>query len=349
LPGLQALGEGGGLTAKKKVKCLAMLSGGLDSIMALKMMQDQGIEVHALHFPPPLSDEKHEDCIAAKVAKKFKVPIKFMERGEDFLDLVKDPKHGYGSAVNPCIDCRIYMLKKARKFMEEIGASFIVTGELLDQRPMSQHRKALDVVEEESGLKGKLLRPLCAKNLPPTEAEKEGLVDREKLLGLKGRRRLKQMEFVKESGVKEFLAPAGGCLLTEKEFAAKVYDLLEHEKKVFMRDLRLLKFGRHFRKGKNKFIVGRNKEENERLKELKREEDVMFEAEGYGSPITLLQGPKTEEAVKLAASLTVRYSDCDEKECEVKFGQEKLNKSKMFGPVDEETVQKLMVKAKKKK
>ena len=329
---------------KKKVKAVAMLSGGLDSIMALKMVLDQGIEVHALHFPPPLSDEKTEDCVAAKVAKKFKVPIKFMARGEDFLDLIRDPKHGYGSAANPCIDCRIYMLKKAKKFMEEIGADFIVTGELLEQRPMSQHRKALDLVEEESGLKGKLLRPLTAKNLPPTEAERKGWVDRENLLGLKGRRRLKQMEFVKAEGIKDYLTPAGGCLLTEKEFAAKVFDLLKHEKKVSMADLRLLKFGRHFRKGKNKVVVGRNKAENEKLLALKKKDDVMFEVEGYGSPITLLQGPKTEVAVKLAAALTVRYSDCEEKECEVKFGQEKMSKSLMSAAADKEIVEKLKVK-----
>jgi tRNA U34 2-thiouridine synthase MnmA/TrmU len=345
MPGLQVIGQGESM--KKKVKALGLFSGGLDSQLAFKLLKDQGIEVIALNFTSPFCNCGRGGCSTVDAAERLGVPIKTMAKGEDFIKIVRDPPHGHGSGVNPCIDCRIYILKKAKEYAKEIGADFIFTGEVKDQRPMSQHFKALHEVEKESGLEGKLLRPLSAKLLPPTEAEKEGLVDREKLMGMQGRRRIPQMELAKKINVKDYPCPAGGCLLTEKEYAAKAFDLFEHQKKVSGREMVLLKYGRHFRKGKNKIIVGRNEEENKMLSSLKGEEDVMLEVEGYSGPITLLQGPKTASAVKLAASLTVRYASGPEgEECEVKFGVKDFEKSMMAEALEEETVKKLMIKRK---
>ena len=176
--------------------------------------------------------------------------------------MLRNPKYGYGKNMNPCIDCKIFMIKKAKKYAKEIGADFIFTGEVLGERPKSQHYPALRIIEEESGLKGKLLRPLSAKLLPETEAEKKGLVNRAKLLSIQGRSRKPQFQLAKEYGITCYPSPAGGCLLTCEEYSKKLRDLLAHKKRVSMADVALLRVGRHFRLGKNKIIVGRNEAEN---------------------------------------------------------------------------------------
>jgi tRNA U34 2-thiouridine synthase MnmA/TrmU len=201
------------------------------------------------------------------------------------------------------------MLKRAKKYAEETGAAFILTGEVLDQRPMSQHRKTLDLIEQEAGLRGKILRPLSARVLQETEAEKKGLVDRKKLLGIEGRSRKEQIELAGKLGIHDYPCPAGGCLLTYREFADKMRDLFKHKKSVTFKDVALLKVGRHFRFGKNKIVVGRNEGENKALLRMKEAEDYYFEAQDCGSPITLLQGPKTKKAIEEAARLTAYHSD----------------------------------------
>jgi len=307
------------------MKALALLSGGLDSILAVKLVLDQGIDVVAINFITPfqISEKKWVDGIK----KKFKIPLKTVKLGEDYLKIISKPKFRYGKHMNPCIDCRIFMLKKAKAYAKKINASFIVTGEVLGERPMTQTREALKIIEKEAGLRGKILRPLSAKLLPETDAEKKGWVNREKLLDIKGRSRKRQIELAKKYGIKEYPSPSGGCLLTYKEFSDKVRDLLEHKKKIRMKDIPLLKIGRHFRFDKNKIIVGRNEDENKQLLKLKDTSDYFFEVPGYGSPITLLQGPKTKEAIKEAAALTARYSDSKKSKTKVRYGKERLNKS----------------------
>jgi tRNA U34 2-thiouridine synthase MnmA/TrmU len=310
----------------KKTKALALLSGGLDSTLAVKLVLNQGIDVEAINFVSPFCLCGKGGCGASEAARRFNIPLKTMSVGEDYLRVIRKPKFGYGKNMNPCIDCRIFMLKKAKKYAKETGAAFIFTGEVLDQRPMSQHKKTLDLIEEEAGLKGKILRPLSAKLLQETDLEKKGLVNRERLLDIEGRSRRKQIELAEKLGIRDYPCPAGGCLLTYREFADKMRDLFEHKKAVSLKDVALLKVGRHFRFGKNKIIVGRNESENKILLQIKKEEDYYFEAQGCGSPVTLLQGPKTKRAIEEAARLTAYHSDQKTGRVRVRFGKKDENR-----------------------
>ena len=318
------------------MKALALLSGGLDSALAVKLIKEQGIDVVALNFVSPfcLCNQKGR-CTAIDVAKNLKVPLTIVDKGQEYLRLIRNPKYGYGKNLNPCIDCRIFILKKAKKYAKKIGAKFIFTGEVLDERPMSQHKKALDLIEREAGLKGKLLRPLSAKLLPETEAEKKGFVDRNKLMALHGRSRKPQFELVKKFKIRGHACPGGGCLLTYKEFADKVRDLFRYKKRITAKDIQLLKAGRHFRQNKNKIIVGRNEEDNKQLLNLKGKTDLMFEAKNVMGPITLLQGKANKKAIELAASLTARYSDAETDRVLVKYGKEKFNKEVAVNKIKE--------------
>jgi tRNA-specific 2-thiouridylase len=310
-----------------KVKALALLSGGLDSTLATELILKQGIDVVAVNFASPFCLCKKGGCGATEAAKQLGVPLKVVNVGDEYLKMVRKPKHGYGRNMNPCIDCRIFMVKKAKKFAKEIGASFIFTGEVLDERPMSQHFKAMKIIEEEAGLKGKILRPLSARLLPETVIEKKGLVNRKKLLDIHGRSRKSQIKLAEEYNIKDYPCPAAGCLLTYKEYANKLRDLFEHKKRCSMADVALLKVGRHFRFGKNKIIVGRNEAENKILTVKKARNDYYFEVPDVGSPITVLQGAKTRNAIRTAAALTAFYSDAKSDKVTVNFGRESLHKS----------------------
>jgi tRNA-specific 2-thiouridylase len=309
-----------------KVKALALFSGGLDSTLAINLILSQGIEVVAVNFVSPF-------CICEKsggvteTAKQLGVPLKLVDVGDEYLKMVQKPKYGYGKNINPCIDCRIFILRKAKKIAKEIGASFIFTGEVLGERPMSQNFKAMKIIEEEAGLEGKLLRPLSAKLLPETVVEKEGLVDREKLLGIQGRSRKPQIKLAKKFNIKDYPNPAGGCLLTCRQYANKLRDIFQQKRRCSMADVSLLKVGRHFRLGKNKIIVGRNEEENKILTAKKMVNDYYFEVPNIGSPITVLQGAKTKNAIRTAAALTVFYSDAKSDKVKVSFDRENLKKS----------------------
>lgn len=311
----------------KKGKAVVLLSGGLDSTLALKLLLEQGIDIEAVNFVSPFCLCGKGGCGASKVAEKLGVPLKLISVGEEYLKIVRRPKHGYGKNMNPCIDCRIFMLKKAKKYAKQTGASFIVTGEVLGERPMSQHFKALQTIEKEAGLKNMILRPLSAKLLPETITEQKGLVDRQKLLDIQGRSRKRQMQLADEFSITDYPCPSGGCLLTYKEFADKVRDIFEHKRRVTAKDVALLKLGRHFRVGKNKIVVGRDKSEDELLVKMKYPSDYCFEVPNCGSPITILQGAKTKAAIRKAAELTAYHSD-DKKACvQVRFGREKLNRT----------------------
>jgi tRNA-specific 2-thiouridylase len=310
-----------------KVKALALLSGGLDSTLAIKLILNQGIDVVAINFVTPFCLCKKGESEAAEAAKKLGVPLKVVNVGDEYLKMVRKPKHGYGRNMNPCIDCKAFMLKKAKKYAKEIGASFIFTGEVLDERPMSQHSRAMKIIEEEAGLKGKILRPLSAKLLPETVMEKKGIVKREKLLDIRGRSRKPQIKLAEGFNIKDYPSPAGGCLLTCKEYADKLRDLFRHKKRCSMADVSLLKAGRHFRFGENKIIVGRNETENNFLTAEKAQNDYYFEVPDIGSPITILQGAKTKNAIRMTAALTAFYSDAKGDKVTVNFGRERLDKS----------------------
>ncbi len=319
-------------------KAIGLLSGGLDSSLAVKLMMNQGIEVTALNFITPFCTCTRKGCKheASRIAEKFNIPIKVIAAGDEYIKMVKDPRHGYGKNMNPCIDCRIFMLKKAKEYMEEMGASFLFTGEVLGQRPMSQRREAMTTIEKEAGLEGLILRPLSAQFLEPTIPEKEGLVDREKLFGIKGRWRKPQMKLAEELSIKDYQCPAGGCRLTDPQFARRVKEAFEHDEDG-IQDMNLLKYGRHFRLPSGvKVIVGRNEEENSIISKFAGERDLLIEVVGFGSPITLLKDSYNERDIKMAASVCVRYSNYKGK-AKVRIGcREKWKKTFFIGSIKEE-------------
>jgi tRNA-uridine 2-sulfurtransferase len=311
-----------------RVKAISLFSGGLDSILATELVRRQGIEVVTFNVKTPFGIPKKDGTSeATQAATQLKVPLKVLTVEQDYLRMLRNPKHGYGKNLNPCVDCKIFILKKAKKYAKEIGADFIFTGEVLGERPMSQHYPALKLIAEESGLKDKLLRPLSAKLLPETVAEKKGLVDRNKLLDIQGRSRKPQLELAKEYEIRSYPSPAGGCLLTCEEYSKKLQDLFDNKKRLKMTDIALLRVGRHFRLGKNKIIVGRNQEENSLLSELKAKSDFYFELPDVVGPITLLQGLKTKKAIETAAQLTAFYSDAKVGTARVDFGKDSLGKT----------------------
>ena len=308
------------------MKALGLLSGGLDSTLAVKLILERGIDVEAINFVTPFCLCRKGGCGASEAAKTFNIPLKMVNAGTDYLRVVRNPRFGYGKNMNPCVDCRIFMLKKAKRYAKEIGAKFIFTGEVLGQRPMSQHRGALDLIEREAGLEGKILRPLSGKLLPKTEAQEKGYINEEALRDISGRSRKRQIEMTKEFNIVNYPCAAGGCLLTDKEFASKLQDLFQHKKRVTVKEVNLLKVGRHFRFGDNKIIVGRNEAENGVLLRAKQKTDYYFEVPNCGSPTTILQGPKTKMAINKAAGLTAFHSDKKLDAVQVDFGQDKLDK-----------------------
>jgi len=321
------------MKSKTRAKAIVLFSGGLDSRLAVCLLKEQGIEMKALHFKLPFGSGCCNDTMCNfRFSQKELLPLEIIDctsgkSFQEYMEIVRKPKYGHGSALNPCIDCRIFMLKKAKELMKKENADFIVTGEVLNERPMSQHRSAMALVEGESGLKGKLLRPLSAKLLPETEAEKKGLVDRKKLLDIQGRSRKIQIELAKKFEI-TYPSPAGGCLLCEKEFCEKLSDILK-QRKISEKDIALLKIGRHFKLGKARIIVGRNQQENKQLLSLKSAKNLVFEVPKVGSPITLLISKKpSQKEIEAAALFTARYSDSDKNEgIRVQFGQKKLDKS----------------------
>jgi tRNA U34 2-thiouridine synthase MnmA/TrmU len=324
---VEELREEGGAVSARTGKAIAMISGGLDSTLALALIRRQGIAVKAINFYTGFcitetqrrkggrSDGTVPRNEALRAAADLEVEIEYVDiSGSEYLDMLVHPRWGYGANANPCVDCRVFMMRKAREIMLAEGADFIFTGEVLGQRPKSQRRDTLRIIERESGLDGRLLRPLSARLLPPTIPEQEGIVDRERLLDISGRSRLRQIALAKELGVVDFPQPAGGCCyLTDESFARKFFDVLDSreqaggDRKLVQDDIVLLSTGRHFRLSpRAKLVVGRSEVENALL-EHHVEGRARVEARDVLGPVALVEGVPTYEERQLAAAIVARY------------------------------------------
>ena len=293
------------------MKAICVFSGGLDSMLAAEAIRAQNIDVLAFFFETPFFTAGR----ALASARSMNLPFKVVDITKRHLEVVKHPKHGYGGNMNPCIDCHALMFRIAGEMLESEDAAFVFSGEVMGQRPMSQNKRALAMVAEESGLHGLLLRPLSAKCLPPTIPETEGWVIREQLLGFQGRSRKPQMSMASDLKLGDYPAPAGGCLLTEKGFSRRLRDLLASKPEVIVNHLESLKLGRHFRINDHvKIVVGRNKRENEKLKGLATTEDILLNTVSVPGPAVLVSGDLLNEAIDLAVQITLSYSDAHEGE-----------------------------------
>jgi len=313
-------------TSTRRPKAVVLLSGGLDSTLAAKLLQEQGVEVIGVHFSTGFCVADHKRAAAGvnedprklrnealRAGVDLGIPVEIVDISQEYLDIVFNPRHGYGANMNPCIDCRAFMLRKAKALMEDRGADFVATGEVLGQRPMSQRRDTMRIVEKDSGLQGKLLRPLSALSLQPTDPEKAGLVDRSMLLNLKGRGRRAQMDLIEVRGITDYPSPAGGCcFLTDANYTRKFRDKMAHRKegRLGPEDVTLLKVGRHFRVAPElKLIVGRKKEENDFLERFAPGR-VRLEAPEIKGPVALtdesLPSPEEEH---LCAAILAHYTD----------------------------------------
>ncbi|MDP1846069.1 MAG: tRNA 4-thiouridine(8) synthase ThiI [Candidatus Moranbacteria bacterium] len=303
---------------KRAVRALALFSGGLDSILTVKILERQGIDVTALTFVSYFFTSEE----AKKSARENKIRLRVEDITPEHFCIIRKPKFGYGVGMNPCIDCHLLMLKAAKYIMKKDKYDFLATGEVLGQRPMSQNARALKLIEREAGLEEKILRPLSAKVLPKTEMEKTGLVDREKLLGVSGRGRKDQIELAKKFGIKYYPTPAGGCILTDKEYSKKLRELMAKVKNIKPSDIALLRLGRHFwvrpvRKSESpepepsswvKTILGRNHEENLKLKKIAEKGDILVEPKDIPGPTALVRGKRNKDVLDFAKKLMLRYA-----------------------------------------
>jgi len=295
------------MDSKKKIKGIGLLSGGLDSVLAYKVLEEQGIEVTAVIFSTPFFGPPPDVSVVSLCG----IPARVIDFAEEHLDMVKKPVYGYGSQINPCIDCHALMLGAAGRLMLQEGADFLFTGEVLGQRPMSQRRDSMRSVEKLSGYPGRILRPLSARLLPPTLLESEGIIDREKLLDIQGRSRKRQEALANRYGITGYAQPGGGCLLTKEGFAKKLKTLLELYPDASPREAELLKCGRHFRTpAGNLCAIGRNRADNDRLASLSRSGDLLLKAVGYTGPTGLVAAsPCVVQDVEVAAMLVASYGD----------------------------------------
>jgi tRNA U34 2-thiouridine synthase MnmA/TrmU len=345
---------------QQPIKAVALLSGGLDSNLSIRMMQEQGVEVEAIAVKTPFCDfDCGKGCghRVQEVALELGIKLKTVYFGEEYLKMLKNPKYGYGSGMNPCIDCRGMMYNAAKEQMEKIGADFIITGEVLGQRPMSQNGNALKIIEDETQTNGKIVRPLSFRHLPITEAESKGLIKREKMGDIKGRSRKGQLQLAKKFDISDPPNAAGGCLLTDPAFSIRVRDLYDHTTKGIpdMNDIELLKIGRHFRLSDNtKLIVGRNKMENEILDSLKLDDDIIIEVSNYTGPTCILRTKKqlltsslssAEKEIEIAASTALRYSDSPKDKLssvKIKIVGQKEKEIQVF-PIDNKVLDELRI------
>jgi tRNA-uridine 2-sulfurtransferase len=290
-------------------RAIGLLSGGLDSMLAARLIKDQDIDVLGVAFVTPFFGPEK----AHQAADQLQLPLQVLDITRSHWAMLKQPRYGYGKGLNPCIDCHALMLREAGQLMESVGAGFLFTGEVLGQRPFSQTRPSLRAVEKASGCLDLILRPLSALLLPETRPEREGLVDRSRLLDISGRSRKRQMALAESFGLNKYPAPAGGCLLTDPIFSRRLKELLAHAADPEFREIELLKAGRHFRLHPLlKIIIGRNKKENEAIEGLAETRDLMARCLGFPGPVVLAVGSSTVEDGEKAAELAVAYSDAPE-------------------------------------
>jgi len=294
------------------MKAIALFSGGLDSTLAMKLILDQGIEVLALNISTGFGSTKDRQEHMQSMCDQVGADLMIIDIQSEFLqDVLFDPKHGYGKNFNPCIDCHAKMFAVAKRIMEAEGASFLISGEVLGQRPMSQNKDALQTVLNESNCDGLLLRPMSAKLLEPTIAEMKGWVDREMLEGISGRSRDRQLQLAKEIGLADFESPGGGCLLTDENFGKKMRDFIKYEK-FEVKDIPVMKFGRHLRLSDGaKLVVGRNKEENAYLQEIDNDKFYHIRTIRIPGPHSLLSKDASEKDKELAAKVILTYTKAD--------------------------------------
>ncbi len=323
-------------------KAVALLSGGLDSRLAIRVIQEQGIEVEALNFRTMFSCCKDD---ASGAARELGVKLTFVSQGDDYLDLIKNPKYGHGHGMNPCVDCRIYMYRLGAALMEKVGASFVISGEVLGQRPMSQMLKQLLTIARDSGLEGRLLRPLSARFLPPTLPEKEGIVDRAKLLDIQGRSRKRLHELARYYGLSYDSSASTGCALTDEGFANKVKDLVAHKPDAGRWDFELLKAGRHLRLDDHaRVILGREEADNlliERyFQEAPEDEATLVRPKDFGGPVAIIAGDFSRERVLTTGGLIVRYTGKKAPENPVVeyVGPHEVGEMSIPGPLEDEII-----------
>lgn len=304
------------------VKAVSLFSGGLDSQLAVCLIREQGIEVVAVNFQTPFFGG---GVYIFEAARTLGIHLEVIDISEEYMDVLKNPRYGYGKNMNPCIDCHGFMLRQAGQFMEKIGAGFIITGEVLGQRPKSQTKSALGAVDKLSGYRGYIVRPLSARLLPPTIPEEKGWLDRNRLLDISGRSRTRQMELAQRYGLKDYPSPAGGCLLTTESISRRLRKLFELRPEAGAEDMHILKYGRHFYIGQdNLLVIGRKHEENDALTALARRDDYLLKVATHPGPLAVLRsmGQLTGDDIQAAAALVARYSDArDEKNALVRIWQ----------------------------
>lgn len=297
---------------KKQITALALYSGGLDSTLACRVVAEQGIKVVAVKFVTPFFGYdlllRKEDYIRT-TKEKFGIDVLLKDVTVPYLELLKKPAHGFGKYFNPCIDCKIFLLSEAKKMMPKLGASFLVTGEVVGQRPMSQRRDTLRVIERDSGCEGILVRPLCAKNLEQTQAERDGLIDRDQLHAFSGRNRTPQMKLADQFGITDYPSPAGGCILADPILSARIQEYYKKNKRIVPADILLLMVGRQFRLPSGGWlVVGRDEKQNDKIEALRQPDDWLLQPSVIPGPTAILRHSRNPEELEIAAALVARYA-----------------------------------------
>lgn len=335
---------------KKKAHAIVLFSGGLDSALAIMLLLRQNIEVTALTFMTHFGCDATSDRSSCgsnpyPMAEKLGFSVKLMHLGQQFIDIVESPKYGRGANMNVCIDCRILMINEASRLMKMIGADFVVTGEVVGQRPMSQRKPTMALVERKTDLEGRLLRPLSARLLPPTVPEKLGLVDRDKLEAISGRSRKRQIELAAEFGLDDYPSPASGCLLTDYGYSQRLRDLMKYSDRLTFTDLNLLRIGRQFRVSPEcKLILGRNEIENKQLRQYLNKQTYSLEALDTGSPLALAYGSPSPAELEISATLVARYCDLKKtSQVRVTISHDGSEKTTLVSPASERLLDEIRI------